>query len=84
MLRRRYPFFVCVCLLLLALFHWRLHRHTAADYWQPGGGADVQAQLNWIGNQLRRGAGEMTQVWYPQGYFFTHVLYGYALVTRHC
>jgi hypothetical protein len=81
-MKHLYRLFAGFCLLLLLFLHWRLHRYTAADYWQPGGGPDVQAQLDWLGDQLRQGAGESTQRWYPEGYFFAHAIYGYALVNQ--
>jgi hypothetical protein len=80
--RRLYPFFVILCLAFVTVAQWRLHRYTAVDYWSAGSGPDVQAQLNWIGRELRQGAGEQTQSWYPEGFFFAHVIYGYALVNQ--
>lgn len=41
---------------------------------------DVMAQLNFIKSALQQGAGEDTQQLFPEGYFFTHVLYGLAWV----
>ena len=67
---------------LLAIVLWQLFHFSAQDYRPPGTGPDVQAQLDWIGTALRQGAGEATQVWYPEGYFFSHALYGYALVNQ--
>lgn len=62
--------------------YWQLHHYTAQDYAPPGVGPDVQAQLTSIGRALRAGAGEATQAWYPEGYFFSHALYGLALVNQ--
>ncbi|HSD84985.1 MAG TPA: hypothetical protein VLG46_14050, partial [Anaerolineae bacterium] len=52
------------------------------DYRPPGTGPDVAQQLNWLGQALRQGAGESTQGWYPEGYFFMHAIYGAALITQ--
>ena len=60
----------------------QLHRYSVKDYRAPGGGPDIQQQLNWLGNSLRQGSGEATQIWYPEGYFFLHALYGQALVNQ--
>jgi hypothetical protein len=57
-------FLVCgwllVAWLLVAWLFVQLHRYSAADYRTPGGGADIQAQLNWIGQSLRHRGGEAT------------------------
>ena len=68
--------------LLVVLLLIQLHRYSAQDYRAPGGGPDIQQQLNWIGDTLRHGGGEATQIWYPEGYFFAHALYGQALVNQ--
>lgn len=41
---------------------------------------DVVAQLHFIRAALDRGAGEEMQQFFPEGYFFSHVLYGLAWV----
>ncbi len=41
---------------------------------------DVIPQLNFIKSALQEGAGEDMQQLFPEGYFFTHVLYGLAWV----
>ncbi len=61
---------------------WQLHHYSAQDYRPPGVGPDVEQQLNWLGQALRRDAGESTQSWYPEGYFFAHAIYGSALVNQ--
>jgi hypothetical protein len=38
----------------------------------------VVPQLNFIGAALRDGAGERMQTLFPEGFFFSHVLYGMA------
>jgi len=67
--------------LTLAILLGKIH-FPAQDYREPGKPSDVQAQLNWIGKKLRSGGGEATQSWYPEGFFFAHALYGYALVNQ--
>jgi hypothetical protein len=67
---------------LLIISFWRLNHYSAEDFRPPRLGPDIQAQLNWIGKALRNGAGEDTQSWYPEGYFFIHALYGSALVNQ--
>lgn len=67
---------------ILLLILWQLFHYSAIDYRSPGTGPDIQAQLNWIGDALRQNAGENTQEWYPEGYYFAHALYGYALVNQ--
>ncbi len=80
--RIRRPVGVVLGYLLLMVLLVQLHGHTAIEYRPTGNGPDVQAQLNWIGRALREGAGEETQRWYPEGYFFAHALYGLALVDQ--
>ena len=41
---------------------------------------DVVAQLAFIKERLENGAGEEMQQYFPEGYFFTHVLYGLTWV----
>lgn len=79
--KRQWLFLVCGWL-LVALLLMQLHRYSAADYRAPGGGPDLQQQLNWMSSSLRQGGGEATQLWYPEGYFFVHALYGLALVNQ--
>jgi hypothetical protein len=74
--------FISAGYIILLLILWQLFHYSAKDYRSPSTGPDVQAQLNWIGKALRQGAGENTQKWYPEGYFFAHALYGYALVNQ--
>ena len=66
-----------VVILLLSL---RLYIPDSADYAFDHVGPDVLPQLHFIGAALRNGAGEQMQMLFPEGYFFTHVLYGLAWV----
>ncbi len=76
-----WPFIALSCAALFILL-WQLHHLSAQDYRPPGAGPDVELQLNWLGQALHQGAGESTQDWYPEGYFFTHAIYGSALVNQ--
>ncbi len=80
-LKRQWLLGVCGSLLVVFLLT-QLHRYSAQDYRAPGGGPDIQQELNWLGDSLRNGGGEATQTWYPEGYFFVHALYGQALVDQ--
>lgn len=42
--------------------------------------AGVPAQLTFVGNALRDGAGERMQALFPEGFFFSHALHGLAWV----
>lgn len=79
--KRQWLFLVCGWL-LVGLLLMQLHHYSAADYRALGGGPDLQQQLNWMSSSLRQGGGEATQLWYPEGYFFVHALYGLALVNQ--
>ena len=81
-MRLRSTIIMCTGYAILLIILWQLFHYSAKDYRPPGTGPDVQAQLNWIGRALRQGAGETTQTWYPEGYFFAHALYGNALVNQ--
>ena len=67
---------------LLIIILWQLHHYSAQDYRSPGVGPDVEQQLAWLGQALRQGAGDSTQAWYPEGYFFMHAIYGSALINQ--
>jgi hypothetical protein len=73
---------VVILYLILGILLRQIQHYSAQDYRIPGGGPDIQHQLNWIGKKLRDGSGESTQAWYPEGFFFAHALYGYALVNQ--
>src|SRR6266540_1170809 len=66
--------------LVLLLVNLRLYYPRGADYGPDRDGADVRPQLRFIGDALRHGAGERMQELFPEGYFFTHALYGLAWV----
>jgi hypothetical protein len=61
---------------------WNVRGYIPAGgaYGQAAVGPDVLAQLEHVGLALRRGGGERMQELFPEGYFFSHVLYGLAWV----
>jgi hypothetical protein len=62
----------------LLLLNLRLYWPSAADYGPDQVGADVVPQLRFIGAALRDGSGEQMQGFFPEGFFFSHALYGLA------
>ncbi len=78
----RASLFVVVTLALLVLItaNIRLYTTDSRDYAPDRVGEDVQAQLAFVGQSLRAGAASDMQHLFPEGYFFTHVLYGLAWV----
>lgn len=65
--------------ILLAL-NLRLYAPGSAAYGPEKLGRDIVPQLRFIGAALREGAGEQMQGLFPEGYFFSHALYGLAWV----
>jgi hypothetical protein len=68
-----------ITLLLLAL-NLRLYGPGSEAYGPERLGPDVVPQLRFISESLRAGSGEQMQNAFPEGFFFTHVLYGLAWV----
>jgi hypothetical protein len=66
--------------LLLLVANLRLYSPGSAAYGPDELGEDVVPQLHFIGQALRRGAGERMQEVFPEGYFFVHVLYGLSRI----
>src|SRR5688572_21572295 len=66
--------------LTLFVLNLRLYSAGSVAYGPTQLGSDVVPQLNFIGAALRDGAGEQMQGLFPEGFFFTHVLYGLAWV----
>lgn len=64
----------------ILLLNLRMYYPRSADYAYDRVGSDVAPQLEFIGAALRAGAGEQMQGLFPEGYFFTHALYGLAWV----
>src|SRR5262245_49124893 len=65
---------------LLLLLNLRFYLPNSADYAPDRLGPDVVSQLNFIGAALRDGAGQRMQALFPEGFFFSHALYGLAWV----
>ncbi|HEX8916199.1 MAG TPA: hypothetical protein VF796_27870 [Humisphaera sp.] len=63
---------------LLVLFNARLYTPVPAPTATDEIVADVTPQLRYLGDRLRDGAGEEMQAYFPEGYFFSHALYGLA------
>jgi hypothetical protein len=68
--------------LLISLFvlklNWNLWMVSSRNYDRLG--ADVLPQLNNIKQRLQAGEGDRMQSLFPEGYFFSHVIYGYSWV----
>jgi hypothetical protein len=73
---------VCAIILFLVivLANVRLYRISGEEWSSKKLGSDVLAQLCFIGDALHDGAGERMQKYFPEGFFFSHVLYGLAWV----
>lgn len=74
----------CVIAVMLTwpilLLNLRMYYPSSAEYAYDRVGSDVVPQLNFIGSALKAGAGEQMQGLFPEGYFFTHALYGLGWV----
>ncbi|MCP9446726.1 MAG: hypothetical protein NNA22_04040 [Nitrospira sp.] len=79
-IRRIVQFFALLCTIPLLLIQLRLYL-PPTDVAGPGRfPPDVVAQLRFLRSALDRGAGEEMQQLFPEGFFFSHVLYGLAWV----
>jgi len=58
----------------------RLYQPGSAAYARPKLGEDVVSQLHFIGASLKAGSGDEMQGIFPEGFFFSHVLYGLSWV----
>lgn len=65
---------------VLLLLNLRLYHPGSAAYGPDVLGPDVLAQLRHLRAALDAGAGDDMQTLFPEGYFFTHVLYGLSWV----
>ncbi len=75
-----YRLFAGLVTLTLLVLNLRLYAPGSASYGPQKLGRDIVPQLRFIGAALRAGAGERMQRLFPEGFFFTHVLYGLAWV----
>ncbi|MFN2299829.1 MAG: hypothetical protein ACK2UB_13360 [Anaerolineales bacterium] len=66
--------------LILLVLNLRLYGPESKAYGPDRLGPDVEAQLRFIGGSLRAGSGDDMQNVFPEGYFFSHVLYGLTWV----
>jgi hypothetical protein len=73
-------FIAAVLVALLLILNLRFYLPSSADYAPDRLGPDVVSQLNFIGAALRDGAGQRMQRLFPEGFFFSHALYGLAWV----
>ena len=73
-------FLAMVLAIPLVVLNLRLYQPDIESYGPDKLGADVLSQLSFIETALRDGAGERMQTLFPEGFFFTHVLYGLAWV----
>lgn len=65
---------------ILLTLNTRLYHPGSAAYSPDALGPDVLAQLRFLRSALDMGAGDDMQAIFPEGYFFTHVLYGLSWV----
>lgn len=65
---------------LILLINARLYSAAPSQTYSEGLGPDVLPQLQFIGRQLHQGSGEEMQGLFPEGYFFSHTLYGLTWV----
>lgn len=67
--------------LLVILVNLRLYSAAPSQaYGLEKLGPDILPQLQFIGRKLHQGAGEEMQGLFPEGYFFSHTLYGLSWV----
>lgn len=82
---RNFLFHLCqiiaavITVILLAL-NLRLYAPGSAAYGPDALGKDVVPQLHFLAQSLRAGSGEQMQGLFPEGFFFSHVLYGLSWV----
>jgi hypothetical protein len=73
-------FLAVVLAIPLLVLNLRLYQPDVETYGPNKLGADVISQLSFVETALRDGAGERMQIIFPEGFFFSHVLYGLAWV----
>ena len=66
--------------LTVLVLNLRFYVPDAASYAPGRLGPDVVPQLSFVGAALRDGAGQRMQALFPEGFFFSHVLYGLTWV----
>lgn len=73
-------FIVSSLTIVILLFNVSLYHPGGEMYAVPRLEADTVPELNFLGTALREGAGEKMQDIFPEGFYFTHVLYGLTRV----
>jgi hypothetical protein len=68
------------CTLGLLVINLRLYAPGSEAYGPDRLGPDVVASLRYLGDSLRGGGGGRMQSAFPEGFFFTHALYGLTWV----
>lgn len=66
--------------LLLVWFNIRFYSRPGIPENQVSAPVYAEGQLKWLREQLDHGAGDRMQALFPEGWFFTHLLYGLAHV----
>ncbi len=69
-----------VITVILLVLNLRLYAPGSAAYGPEALGKDIVPQLRFLGKSLRQGSGEAMQGLFPEGYFFSHALYGLSWV----
>ncbi|MBN2004498.1 MAG: hypothetical protein JXA21_14175 [Anaerolineae bacterium] len=80
LLLRLYQAIAAVITIILLVLNLRLYAPGSAAYGPGTLGRDVVPQLRFLGKSLRAGSGEQMQGLFPEGYFFSHALYGLSWV----
>jgi hypothetical protein len=80
MIRWLYRLCVLLICIVLLVVNARLYIPSAEAYATAAIPESIHAQLIFLGEALRAGAGEAMQGFFPEGYFFSHVLYGLSWV----
>lgn len=75
-----YRLLVVVVVVILGVMNVRLYIPAAAQYGAKTIPADAVAQLRFLRETLDAGAAEEMQNFFPEGYFFSYVLYGASWV----
>lgn len=77
-LRWTYRTLAALITLLLIMVNARFYTAPSAAFQSPHVGPGAVEQLAFIRDALDHGAGDDMQALFPEGFFFTHVLYGLA------
>ena len=80
MIRWLYRLFVLLICLVLLFLNVGLYLPTADSYGTAAIPDSAVSQLHFVGEALHDGAGADMQGLFPEGYFFSHVLYGLSWV----